>query len=160
MRLRAPWLVGVAVVLQVAIKGVDSTDSWPFVALATSYGIMGLWLVLNLGEGPRERRSGFGLVAFGYALNLAAILPNGSMPVSVAALRRVGSSTAAFHRGPNLDKHVAAGAATLCAWLGDVVPLRGLGVVISVGDIVMLVGVVIVLSAGMTSWRCSPMGAP
>jgi hypothetical protein len=109
---------------------------------------MGVWLVANLRDGPNWRRGGLACVAAGYALNLVAILPNGGMPVSSAALRRAGGSASSFQRVPNIDKHVAAG--TGWTWLGDVVGVAPLGVVISAGDVAMLIGIVIVVCVGMT----------
>jgi hypothetical protein len=161
LRLRLPGLVGVAVMLQVGIGAAGAATDWRFLALGTSYGLMGVWLAVNLGDGPGWRRVGFACVAVGYALNLVSIVPNGSMPVSVAALRRVGGSQGAFHQGPNLDKHVAAGSDAVWRWTGDVVAVPALRAVISVGDMAMLVGVVIVLSEGMVSAGPSfPEGAP
>jgi hypothetical protein len=140
-----------AVAFQVAMGTAGPTDAFRVVALLASYGIMGVWLLLMLREGPPWWRGGFGCVAVGYALNLAAIVPNGSMPVSLDALRRVGASPQALQDGPNLQKHVLAGDGTVWAWLGDVVPVGALGAVISAGDIAMLIGVAIIAYAGMTS---------
>jgi hypothetical protein len=53
---------------------------------------------------------------------------------------------------------VAADAGTVWAWLGDVVPVRPLGAVISVGDIAMLIGLAIISYAGMTSLASSARG--
>jgi hypothetical protein len=90
-------------------------------------------------------------VAAGFALNMAAVIPNRGMPVSVAALRQVGGSERAFVVLPNLDKHVASHGNLVARVLGDVVPIPVLGAVISAGDVVILVGVVMVLAFGMAT---------
>lgn len=150
LRLRASGLVVLAVIVQFGL-GVVASDAWRYVALVASYGLMAVWLAINLRDGPRWRRTGLGLVAAGYALNLLAIVPNGNMPVSTDALRRAGGSEAAFEAKPNIDKHVASGADDVWPWLGDVIAVPPLRAVISVGDVAMLIGVVIVVCGGMTS---------
>ncbi len=139
-----------AVIVQLGL-GAVSSDAWRYVALMASYGLMGVWLAINLRDGPNWRRGGLALVAAGYALNLLAIVPNGNMPVSTDALRRAGGSPASFEEKPNIDKHVASDAGDAWLWLGDVIAVPPLRAVISVGDVAMLIGVVIVVCGGMTA---------
>lgn len=150
LRLRATGLVVLAVVVQFGLGAVAS-DAWRYVALVASYGLMGVWLAVNLRDGPNWRRGGLALVAAGYALNLLAIVPNGNMPVSTDALRRAGGSQASFEEKPNIDKHVASGAGDVWPWLGDVIAVPPLRAVISLGDVAMLIGAVIVVCGGMTA---------
>ena len=150
LRLRATGLVVLAVIVQLGLGAVAS-DAWRYIALMASYGLMGVWLAINLREGPNWRRGGLALVAAGYALNLLAIVPNGNMPVSTDALRRAGGSQASFEEKPNIDKHVASGADHVWPWLGDVIAVPPLRAVISFGDLAMLIGVVIVVCGGMTA---------
>jgi hypothetical protein len=51
--------------------------------------------------------------------------------------------------GPD-PKHVTGHARSTAAWLGDVVPVRALGAVVSAGDFVLLAGVALCVAAGMT----------
>ena len=150
LRLRATGLVVLAVIVQFGL-GAVTPDAWRYVALVASYAVMGVWLAINLRDGPNWRRGGLTLVAAGYALNLLAIVPNGNMPVSMDALRRAGGSQASFEEKPNIDKHVASGAGDVWPWLGDVIAVPPLRAVISVGDVAMLMGVVIVVYGGMTA---------
>jgi len=150
LRLRVTGLVVLAVIVQFGLGGVSS-EAWRYVALVASYGLMGIWLAINLRDGPNWRRGGLALVALGYALNLLAILPNGNMPVSTDALRRAGGSQASFEEKPNIDKHVASGAGDVWPWLGDVIAVPPLRAVISIGDVAMLIGVVVVVYGGMTA---------
>ncbi len=63
-----------------------------------------------------------GLLGLGWLFNLAAIIPNGAMPVSMQALESSGmSSTASVEQG-HFGKHVRATRSTAVAWLGDVIP--------------------------------------
>ncbi len=160
LRLRATGLVVLAVIAQFGLGAVAS-DAWRYVALVASYAVMGLWLVINLRDGPSWRRGGLALVAVGYALNLLAIVPNGNMPVSTDALRRAGGSQASFEEKPNIDKHAASRPGDVWPWLGDVIAVPPLRAVISVGDVAMLIGVVVVVYGGMTAIEPSlPQGRP
>ena len=159
LRLRLPGLLLAALILQVAIDAAGSSADLRFLVLAGSYGLLGLWLAVNLAAGPRWRRAGLGAVAGGYALNLVAILPTGRMPVSMAALGAVGGTPAAFSGTPNVDKHVAANGDAVWLWFGDVVPVPVLRAVISVGDVAILIGVVLLLCAGMTAGHPRAAGA-
>lgn len=147
--LRFPALLVLALVLQGGL-GALGTQSTRVGVLLASYVLVGAWLVANLAQGSHWHRAGLVCLTVGYALNLAAILPNGSMPVSIGALRRVGGSPEAMQHGPNLDKHVAFTDGAPLALLGDVVPVEALRAVISVGDIAMVIGIVMVIAAGMS----------
>ncbi len=160
LRLRATGLVVLAVIVQFGL-GAVSSDAWRYVALVASYGLMGVWLAINLRDGPNWRRAGLALVSAGYALNLLAIVPNGNMPVSTDALRRAGGSEASFEEKPNIDKHVASVTGDVWPWLGDVIAVPPLRAVISIGDVAMVIGVVVVVSGGMTAVEPSlPHGRP
>lgn len=149
LHLRLPGLIVVALALQLGIDAFGSSGAGRSFALASSYGLLGVWLAINIARGSGSTRAGLAAVAVGYGLNLVAIVPNGSMPVSMAAFRDVGGTHAAFLEAPNVDKHIAAGTEAAWLWLGDVVPVPVLGAVVSVGDISLLVGVVLVLCGGM-----------
>ena len=158
LRLRWPGLLLAALVLQLGIDAVGSNATLRFLTLACSYALVGACLALNMPGGPRWRRVGVAAMVAGYLLNVVAILANRSMPVSVAALRAVGGTPAALLEPPNLDKHVAAGSDAVWLWLGDVVPIPGVGAVISIGDIALIVGVVLVVCAGMMTVAPSVLG--
>lgn len=152
VRLHLPGVLPLAVMLQVGLSAVRS-PAMHLVLLVGSYALVGLWLTANLIEGPRAHRAGLACVAAGYALNLAAIIPSGKMPVSVSALRQVGASPEALSHPPNLAKHATVTDGDVLSWLGDVVALAPLGAVISVGDMAMVLGVLVVLCVGMTHER-------
>ena len=149
--LRRPGLAAAAVSAQAAATVVrpDVVPPWPL--FAASYLAVGVWLAVNVHASAGGARRGYACVAVGYVLNMAAVLPNGGMPVSIAALRRAGGSERAFLQLPNLEKHIAAQDDAVMALLGDVVPIPALSAVISVGDIVILVGVTMLVVLGMAS---------
>ena len=51
----------------------------------------------------------------------------------------------------NLAKHVVASSGAAFGFLGDVIPLRGMHVVISLGDVVMAWGLALMISAAMAA---------
>jgi hypothetical protein len=149
VHLRRPGVVVAAVALQAGMGALDVGATARWLALVGSYALIGLWLAVNLTDRPTWFRVGIACLALGYGLNVAAIVPNGDMPVSAAALRRAGGSEGALHQAPNLDKHVTFEDPGGWSWLGDVVPVPALRVVVSIGDLALLGGVLTVLSGGM-----------
>lgn len=151
VRLRAPVLVWTAVAIQTGL-GVTGRMAWPFggrfgILLAT-YLAVGAWLVINAMANVRLRVP-LALLALGWLLNFAAIIPNGGMPVSMQALESSGmSSTASVEEG-HFGKHVRATRSTALAWLGDVIPAPALDSTISLGDLVMSAGIAVGVSGSM-----------
>jgi hypothetical protein len=113
--------------------------------LVTSTALVGLWLAANLPRRPSVARVAFGLLAAGWALNVAVMAPNHGMPVSRAALDAVGAPPTADVAAGNLYKHVALDGDTTLPWLGDVVALPPLRMIVSAGDIVMAGGIVLLV---------------
>ena len=151
--LRASALVWSALAIQVWLA-TTSPRSWSlagrFALLLISYLAVGGWLATNAVAHPALRRA-FSLLALGWVLNLAAIVPNGGMPVSGAALATSGiPSETAVDEG-HFGKHVPASSSTVLPWLGDVIPAPPLRSAISVGDMAMCAGIAIGASRSMQS---------
>lgn len=133
-----PTLVA-GIVLQggAELLGVDGATA--HVLVVGSYLALVTFAVANL------RIAGMPIVLVGLALNAAAIIPNGGMPVRPDALVRAGivapEEVALVDLGSKRhlerDDDVLAG-------LGDVIPVRPLGEVLSVGDLVLSAGSVAV----------------
>ncbi len=170
-RLRAPGLVWVAVAIQ-AWLGATGSLAWPlggrFPILVATYVAVGAWLIVNATADVRLRVA-FGLLALGWLLNLAAIIPNGGMPVSLHATAASGMAAGIRVDQGHLGKHVEATSSTALPWLGDVLPAPALDSVLSVGDLVMCAGVAIGVSRSMLhpvdpptscSERAGPGSAP
>lgn len=137
-RFRMPWLVFVALALQVGAQIVSTSmvalhhggDGRAILTL--SYALVILFVALNF------RYPGTALIGAGLLANLGVISANGAMPVSLWAMHAAGA-----HTLPGLQtgiKHEVMGRATRLRLLGDIIPLPGLGIV-SAGDIVLGTGV-------------------
>lgn len=149
LRLQAPVLPGLALAVQAGAGLVPRASRFALVALA--YGLVGVWLVLNVaGRGP-ALRVGIGLLALGWLLNGLAIGPNRGMPVSAHALERAGISSTTNVSEGHLYKHVPGGRSAPADWLGDVIPVRPLGAVVSLGDLALLAGIAFCVGGAMAS---------
>lgn len=151
LRLRAPGLIWLAVAIQTGL-GVTGAMAWPFggrfpILLAT-YAAVGAWLAINAVAEIRLRLT-LGLLAFGWLLNLVAIVPNRGMPVSLEALDSIGEPNRTTVDQGHFGKHVSSTRSSTFEWLGDVIPAPALQSVISVGDIVMSAGVAVGVSRSM-----------
>ena len=100
---------------------------------------------------------GMGVVGVGIAANLAALVANRATPV------RAGALVEARIVGPDeIDRAVLGGpreiadSGTVLEILGDVIPVPGLGLVVSFGDLIVLVGLAAVVCNLM---RRRPAGA-
>ena len=144
LHLRAPALVWLALGLQLALYAPGARalpDAARTGVIVLSVAVVGVWLLVNTRAATGGLRLAFAVVAAGWLLNVAAIVPNGSMPVSTVALRRAGAPPTLMVDEGHLWKHVAADRATVLPWLGDVLPVRAAGAVVSVGDVVLAVGI-------------------
>jgi hypothetical protein len=91
-------------------------------------------------------RAGVLLTTAGAGLNALATAVYGSMPVLGASARVLGEE---LPRGSHPDaRYVTAhGSQTFAVLVGDVIPIPGLGAVISIGDVLLLPGSSILLAA-------------
>jgi hypothetical protein len=154
LSVRAPWLLLLAAGLQFVHFDVAGTREAVESALHLSlmvpiFGLVGVWCLLNLSGRPRIGQVAVALVLLGGAANAAAIAANGRMPYSEQALVAAHVSDEQRARGESSPKHVAADEATSLRWLGDVIPVRPVQKVVSVGDVVLLLGVAGIVAAGM-----------
>jgi hypothetical protein len=94
---------------------------------------------------------GMVLVLLGFGLNALVIIANGGMPVSPDALVAVGGS-------PTVDpgKHQLLTDGSSLAFLADVIPVRVLSTVVSIGDIILAAGVGILVVGLMRRFPPSP----
>ncbi|MEU4366724.1 DUF5317 family protein [Micromonospora chersina] len=113
---------------------------------ALVFSMVGVALLLNLARLSRPARAGVAATLAGAALNAAAIVPNGHMPVAPAALGEIGAAPTDTTLDPH---HTVSGGTTRMAALGDVLPVPWLSLVISIGDIVVMVGVALLIAALM-----------
>jgi hypothetical protein len=118
------------------------------VVLVASYAGIGLWIAVNVAGRGTGSGVGFALLLAGWLLNVVPMVLNDGMPVSANAQRAVGAGDEVVDEG-HLWKHVPATGDTGAAWLGDVIPLRPVRAVVSVGDLFLLAGVGTVVAAAL-----------
>ncbi len=160
-RLRLPLLLAAGFGLQVA--GFATTSAtWRGSAPAKALLFTALALVAGFVVANR-RLAGMALVGAGLALNLAVMAANGTMPVSHWAYHAAGIPDSVGHDGAHGNgrgeegtgegfKHQWMNEDSRLELLGDVIPVRGLGVVVSIGDILLLVGVARLVYRRMLDW--------
>jgi hypothetical protein len=135
VRLRASWLIGAALALQ--IVAISVVPTWPHSVLVgahlISYAMAGVFVWQN------RALSGLPIVALGGGLNALTIAVNGgTLPASSSALARAGIHPVAgdFNNSGVLSHpHLA--------WLGDVLATPAgmpMANVFSVGDVLIIVG--------------------
>jgi hypothetical protein len=147
LRLRAPWLVLLALAVQLVVFSPLSEGAGDTAIVAThiaSYALILTFVVANL------RTPGIAIAGAGTALNALVIVANGGlMPATRAALAFAGIPAAAE---PHNNSAVADAGVRL-VFLGDVmavpewVPL--VANVFSIGDVLIAVGVAWLVAAGM-----------
>ncbi len=153
LELRALWLVIAALVIQILIFPFFTDE--PVIPYGTSvlhgvsYGLVFLWLVLNLRTRP------LWAIGSGALANLVVVFANGgAMPASPGALRLSGLPDIAeiLARGEAYGNLVGMSASTRLNFLGDVVPLPSwlpFARPVSAGDVAILVGLAWLLVRGM-----------
>jgi Family of unknown function (DUF5317) len=125
------------------------TDAVGLAVLIVSNVFVLSWLIVN------RSLPGLLIAAVGLLMNLAVISANGAMPVSRDAVRAAG--------GDELEiseeglKHEVLDDDTRLGFLGDIIPLRGLGIW-SAGDLVLAAGLAL-LAYRQTRWGESEPGA-
>lgn len=163
LRLRLPGIVIVALAAQMLLMtkaGADLPGGAHVVLLGASYVAAGTWLALNIPRRPLAVATGLAVVAVGWVLNMCVVLANGDMPVSSAALARIGAGAALVHGGGPFAKHMQLGAGAPLSFLGDTIPVVPLNSVVSIGDLVIIFGLVVAVAAAMQApRRTSPAGA-
>ena len=147
LRFRAPVLAGLALAVQAGAGLIPEGQRFAMVVLG--YVLVGSWIVANSRGRPPALRLGMALLALGWGLNVLAIAPHRGMPVSDDALRRAGFAAEYDVADGHLFKHTPDRRDTPVDWLGDVIPVRHLGAVISIGDLALLAGIAICVGGAM-----------
>src|SRR5207248_29659 len=102
-------LVAAAIVMQVGlslrpVRHALGDRTWD--AVVISYALVGVWLLLNVVRGRGPVRVGVLVAAAGWLLNIAVMVPNGGMPVSVRGLEAAGAPADFRVTSGHLYKHV------------------------------------------------------
>jgi len=157
LRLRWVWLIWLAALVQF-VRTRDPHWAGAAVPMVAMWLLGVAFVVANLRAMPPRARIGAGILAAGFSLNSLVIVFNGAMPFSTASARLAGFSTGAI-QAPAYG-HAPIGADTALAALADVIPVPGLGVVVSIGDLLMVTGVAWLLSQLALGPRHLDMASP
>ena len=114
--------------------GIDGAiEQWGIVVLCASYVLLAAFVTAN------RRLPGAMAIGAGLVLNLAVIVANGGMPVSVDAARVAGIEPGTYLR--SAVKHRELLPDMPLGLLGDVIPIPLLRTVVSIGDVILSVGI-------------------
>jgi hypothetical protein len=108
-----------------------------------------VFLAMNIRSNRGGVRAGLAMILTGWLLNFIPIVSNGGMPLSDWAFMRSGQPGLPTPGENGFFKIVRARPGMWFKPLGDVVPVRPLGQVVSIGDIVMMIGIAFVIAAAM-----------
>lgn len=125
--------------------------------LVTGYGCAFAVLVVNLRSTGGAVRAGIGAILGGWTLNVAVMSLNGGMPLSMRAYGASGQTAAPTPGEGGFFKIVLADDSTLLRHLGDVIPVPGVGQVVSIGDVFLYMGFILTVVAAM---RARPAASP
>ncbi len=152
LRLHAPWLIGVALFIQLLIFPLGRAPLLPVGAAYLhlfSYTLLLLFIVLN------RRYPEILVMGGGLLLNLIVIVANGGyMPASATALERAGlpEVASALRAGTARGNTILMGEGTRLNFLGDNLYLPAwvpLSSAFSIGDVVLGVGLALFLARRM-----------
>ena len=121
-----------------------------FVALYLSFALLLLFAAVNV----RRQAVPFVAILLGVALNFTVIAVNAGMPVTRDAVVASGQvDTLDELRDGGWVKHHLAGPDDRLLFLGDVIGVRQIGQIVSIGDVVAYAGVAWLVVAGMRRRR-------
>lgn len=162
LRIEALWLVWVAVAIQACHLYVPAVRRFAenelgLPLLLVVFGSVGLWIGLNLGGRSLGVWLAIVMLLIGGILNGLAILANGRMPFSQSAALHARLPRDKIFPVDRLPKNEPASADTRIPILGDIIPVRPIHRVISIGDVILAIGIALIIAAGM---RGQPSGHP
>jgi hypothetical protein len=144
-------LISLAVGMIPFLFDIESAPRQAF-QLSSHAGILAFMLAnIEVAKGPA--RVGFIAIASGWFLNFLCIALNGGMPLSLWAWREAGGTGPVTPGRGGFFKGSIADASTKLRPIGDVIPVRLVQQVISIGDILILLGIAVVIYGGMTQAR-------
>lgn len=132
--LRGIGALGGAVVLQALPELVDVSETTGLACVLGSYALLLGYALVNV------RLVGMPVVLVGLACNVAVITANGGMPVRAEAILAVESDADLDDLDFGAKRHLEEPDDRL-TFLGDIVPVRPLGQVLSFGDLILALGV-------------------
>ena len=139
IELRSWWLLVPAIALQFATRFVSDDESMEWVGIGmvlTSFALLLILVARN-----RDKR-GMWIAGVGVLMNFFVISLNGGMPVLAEAAEVASGFTVSEPDLSGTFKHTLMDDSSRLVFLGDVIPLRFVGVseVISLGDVFLALG--------------------
>lgn len=107
------------------------------------------FLVVNARAQRGGVRAGIAVIVAGWALNALVITANAGMPLSTWAYAQSGQTDEITAGEGGFYKIVVADSDTVLRPLGDVIPIRAIAQVVSIGDILIVAGIGIVVVVAM-----------
>lgn len=117
--------------------------------LAIAYMLVAAFLIRNVVSSRDHLRAGLIVATLGWFLNAVVILANGAMPLSLWAYARSGQTEVPTPGRGGYFKIEIADSDTRLSFLGDVIPIRVIKQVVSIGDIVLVLGIGVAIVQGM-----------
>lgn len=140
---KRPWLVWVAVIVQLSAAVTPAWAGWPSTAISIALGFA--FLIAN----GALRNAALAVFLVGLAANVTVMVANHGMPVSRDGLEKSGWGADHNVRRGHFLRHVAMDENTKLSVLGDRIPILPLRSVASIGDFVMLAGLGVFLVKAM-----------
>jgi hypothetical protein len=149
--LRLSWIpiLYVALALGILPLFVSMPHSLVLVLVDTAYLLLALFLGINILRQRHLVRMGLVVTLLGWLLNASAIAANGGMPLSLWAYRQSGQSDYPAEGRGGFFKITIAGPESKARILGDVIPIRPIGQVVSIGDLLLVSGIGIIICGAM-----------
>jgi hypothetical protein len=142
VRLKAGWLILLALALQLLLFAIPGTTRLLAPAATTLH--ITSYLMLILFAALNARTPGLALALLGLTLNTTAICANGGrMPISLSTWTATGRASSQIANNGHYNNNALATAHTHLAFLGDIFPLPAaipLANAFSIGDILLLLG--------------------
>lgn len=148
LRFRWTGVLFIALVLGVAPLALSPSRALANLLLVPAYTLVAVFLLRNIAASPI--RLGVAFMFAGWLLNVTVIALNGAMPLSMWAYHASGQVEEATPGEGGFFKIEVADEETHLRFLGDVIPIRPIGQVVSLGDIGLVIGAGITIFVGMT----------
>lgn len=116
--------------------------------VVATVALLSWWFAANVGAQRGVLRAAVVLAGLGWCANAVVMVANGGMPVSRWAVAKAHGHVDRIGHG-HLDKHIAAASHTSLRFLGDVIGIRPLRGVFSVGDFALAAGIAVFVVAAM-----------
>ncbi|MFN2615337.1 MAG: DUF5317 family protein [Actinomycetota bacterium] len=161
LHLRWAWVLLLALLVSLIPlfwSAISGTGAARALLLASNVGVIA-FLAVNVARARGGVRAGLLIAAIGWLLNFVVIAINAGMPLSRWAWEHSGQSGPIEAGKGGFFKVVEAHPGTTFRFLGDVIPLRVVTQVLSIGDILLLAGIVVVIAAAMRQHAREPVPA-